>query len=54
MLGLESRIFKTPKEAVESGVMDDIIDYDEVYEKLDANREESMKWLRNAILGGSD
>ncbi|MBR4697565.1 MAG: polysaccharide pyruvyl transferase family protein, partial [Candidatus Methanomethylophilaceae archaeon] len=54
MLGLESRIFKTPKEAVESGMTDDIIDYDKVYEKLDANREESMKWLRNAILGESD
>ncbi len=52
-LGLESRICKTPQDAIDSGVLDQKIDYDEVYVKLNENREASMRWLRNAILGES-
>lgn len=49
-LGLEGRIFRTPAEAVESGALDAVIDYDDVYDRLEKNRESSMRWLRKALL----
>jgi len=49
-LGLENRIFRTPGEAVDSGALDRVIDYDIVHERLRECREESLQWLRNAIL----
>ena len=49
-LGLESRIFRTPEEAVESGALEAPIDYDSAYAKLNSNREASIGWLRKALL----
>ncbi len=53
-LGLENRVFRTPGEALESGALDDPIDYDAVHYRLDKSREASIEWLRKALLGESD
>ncbi len=49
VLGLDDRIYKTTADAIESGAPMRPIDYDAVWEKLSALREECLEWLKGSL-----
>lgn len=48
-LGLEDRMYRTPYDALKSGVLNRDIDYDAIHQKLDERRKASLKWIMDAL-----
>ncbi len=49
MFDLESRLFRTSDEALDSGVLSKPIDFDAVGRRLEEHRKESLRWLKDAL-----
>jgi len=50
VLGLEDRIYRTTEEAIAAGAPKRPIDYDAVFEKLEAFRKECLEWLSDSLV----
>ncbi len=48
-LGLEDRMYRTPHDALKSGVLNRNIDYESIHQILNERRKASMNWIRNAL-----
>jgi polysaccharide pyruvyl transferase WcaK-like protein len=48
-LGLESRLFENPMDVVESDRPYEVIDYDQVEQKLQVEKVRAMEWLQKAL-----
>ncbi len=49
LLGLDDRLFKTTADAIAADAPNRPIDYDAVFEKLEALRKDSLQWLESSI-----